>query len=149
MWSLKSLVSILWKLCPRQKSKVKNLQRAITPKIVEIKLWFLYTVLLHNVTCLCMKFEVTSFSGPADLGMKFYKNTEKSSLYSQSLLIFIHKTPVVESHPTTREIRDLLWARSTPMGNTVYFYMSTLLIYILKIHRRSFKHSIRCRHNGK
>ena len=26
------------------------------------------------------------------LGRKFYKNTKKSSLYSQSLLIFIHKT---------------------------------------------------------
>ena len=55
------------------------------------------------------------------LGRKFYKNTEKSSLFSQSLLIFIRKTPVVESHPTTREIRDLLWPRSTPTGNTVYF----------------------------
>ena len=30
------------------------------------------------------------------LGQKFYKNTEKSSTYSQSLLIFIHKTPVVK-----------------------------------------------------
>ena len=43
--------------------------------------------------------------GPSDLGMKFYKNTKKSSLYSQSLLNFIHKTPVVENHPSTREIR--------------------------------------------
>ena len=30
------------------------------------------------------------------VGQKFYKNTKKSSLYSQNLLIFIHKTPVVE-----------------------------------------------------
>ena len=30
------------------------------------------------------------------LGQKFYKNTEKSSIYSQSLLIFFHKTPVVK-----------------------------------------------------
>ena len=60
------------------------------------------------------------------LGRKFYKNTKKSSLYSQSLLIFIHKTPVVERHPITREIRDLLWPRSTQMGNTVYFYMSNI-----------------------
>ena len=37
-------------------------------------------------------------------GRKFYKNTEKSSLYSQSLLIFIHKALVVEGHPTSREI---------------------------------------------
>ena len=29
------------------------------------------------------------------LGRKFYKNTKKSSLYSQSLLIFIHKIQVV------------------------------------------------------
>ena len=39
------------------------------------------------------------------LGRKFYKNTKKSSLYSQSLLIFIHRTPVVERHPRAREIR--------------------------------------------
>ena len=57
-------------------------------------------------------------------GRKFYKNTQKSSLYSQSLLIFIHKTPVVESHPTIREIRNLIRPRSTLTGNTVYFYMS-------------------------
>ena len=50
------------------------------------------------------------------LERKFFKNTEKSSLYSQSLLIFIHKTPVFESHPTTREIRDLLRPKSTPDG---------------------------------
>ena len=29
------------------------------------------------------------------LGRKFYKNTKKSSLYSQSLLLVIHKTSVV------------------------------------------------------
>ena len=44
---------------------------------------------------------------PSDRGTKILQ-TEKSSLYSQSLLVFIHKTPVVETHPTTREIRDLL-----------------------------------------
>ena len=48
------------------------------------------------------------------LGRKFYKNTKKSSLYSQSLLIFIHRIPVVKRHPITREIRDLLWPMSTP-----------------------------------
>ena len=68
------------------------------------------------------------------LGQKVYKNTEKSFLYSKSLLIFIHKTPVVESHPTIREISDLLRSTSTPTGNTVYFYMSSSLIYILKTH---------------
>ena len=73
------------------------------------------------------------------LGRKFYENTEKSFLNSRSLLILIHKTPVVKSHPTTREIRDLLWPRSTPTGNTVYFYMSSSLIYILEIHKRKFQ----------
>ena len=33
------------------------------------------------------------------LGRKLYKNTKKSSLHSKSLLILIHKTQVVESHP--------------------------------------------------
>ena len=53
-------------------------------------------------------FSSTGFKGgPSDLGtrilQKYYK---KSSLYSQSLLIFIHRTPVVERHPITREMRD-------------------------------------------
>ena len=39
------------------KIQSRNLQRAITPKIVGIQLWFLYTALLHNVTYLC----ITSF----------------------------------------------------------------------------------------
>ena len=42
-------------------------------------------------------------------GPTFYNNTKKeSSLYSHSLLIFIHKTPLFENRPTTREIRELL-----------------------------------------
>ena len=76
------------------------------------------------------------------LGRKFYKNTTKSSLYSQGLLIFIHKTLLVENHPTTGEIKELLQPRSTQTGIMVYFYMSSSLIYILEIHRRSFKHSV-------
>ena len=75
------------------------------------------------------------------LGRKFYKNTNKSSLYSQSLLIFIHRTPVVERHPIKREIRDLLRPMWTLRGNMVYLYMSS--IYILKIYRRSFKHMMK------
>ena len=68
------------------------------------------------------------------LGRKIYKNIKKnSSLYFQSLLFFIHKTPVVESYPTTREIRELLRPRSTPTANTVYFYLNSSLIYSLKI----------------
>ena len=65
------------------------------------------------------------------LGRKLYKITKKSSLYYQSLLIFIHKTSVVENHPTTGEIRELLRSMSTPTGITVYFYMSSSLIYVL------------------
>ena len=45
----------------RTKIHSKNLQRAMTPKIVVIESWFLYNALLHNVTYLCMNFEVTSF----------------------------------------------------------------------------------------
>ena len=30
--------------------------------MVGTELWFLYNALLHNVTYLCMKFEVTSFN---------------------------------------------------------------------------------------
>ena len=62
MRSLKLLASILRKLCPGQKSKVKIYKGQITPKIVGIELWFLYTALLHNVTYLYMKFKVTSFN---------------------------------------------------------------------------------------
>ena len=88
--------------------------------------------------------------GPLDLGTKNLQNTKNTSLYSQSQgMLFIHKTPVVESHPTTNEIRDLLRLTSTSMGNTVYFYMSSSLIYMLKIHRRSFKHSVLWTHYGK
>ena len=71
--------------------------------------------------------------GPSDLRTKFYKNTKKSFLYSQSLLNFIHKTPVAENHPKTRKIRDLLCPSSKPTGNTVYFYMISSLIYTPKI----------------
>ena len=47
---------------PWTKFKIKNLQREITIKISGIELLFLYTALLHKVTYLCMKFEVTSFN---------------------------------------------------------------------------------------
>ena len=38
-----------------------NSQRAMTPKIARIELWFFYTALLLNVIYLCVKSEVTSF----------------------------------------------------------------------------------------
>ena len=72
------------------------------------------------------------------LGRKFKKDTKISSLYSQSLLIFIHKTPVVKNYLTTGEIKELLWPRSTLMGIMIYFYMSSSLISMLEIHRRKF-----------
>ena len=46
---------------PRTKIHGENLQRAITKKINEIELWFLYTALLLSVIYLYFKFEVTSF----------------------------------------------------------------------------------------
>ena len=42
---------------------------------------------------------------------KFYKNAKISSLYSQSLLIFIDRTPVFERHPITREIKRFTMAQ--------------------------------------
>ena len=87
--------------------------------------------------------------GPSDLGKKILQKYWKIILILPDPLIFIHKTPVVENHPTTREIGDLLWPRSTPMGITVYFYLSSSLIYVLKIHIQSFKHGIWWSHYGK
>ena len=43
---------------PWTKIHSKNLQRAITPKIVGPELWFSYIALLLNVIYLCMNFEV-------------------------------------------------------------------------------------------
>ena len=40
------------------------------------------------------------------LGWKFYKNAKKSPLYSQIHLIFIHKTSVVDNHPTAQVDTD-------------------------------------------
>ena len=94
---------------------------------------------IHSFCGIC----VIVKGGPSGLGTKIVQKYEKkSSLYSQSLLIFIHKTPVVKNHPTRREIRDSLRPRSTPTGNMVYLYRSSSLIYILEIHRQIFKHSI-------
>ena len=46
---------------PQTKIPKQKLQRAITPKIAGIQLWFLYIALVLNVIYLCVKFEVTSF----------------------------------------------------------------------------------------
>ena len=43
---------------PQTKIHSKNLQRATTPKIIGIELWFLYAALFCNVINLCVKFEV-------------------------------------------------------------------------------------------
>ena len=50
-------------------------------------------------------------------GRKLYKNIKKNILLLPSLIIFIHKTPVIENNLTTGEIRELLKPRSTPDGN--------------------------------
>ena len=82
------------------------------------------------------KFLVTSnFSFSHSVFKRIVLQTRKNQGLFGKGLIFIHKTPVVVNHPTTREIRDLLRPRSTRTGNTVYFYMSSSFIYILKIHR--------------
>ena len=60
------------------------------------------------------------------LGQKFYKNTKKSSLYSQTLLIFIHKTPVVESHPITKEIKRFTMAQVDTNGKHGLFLLEQL-----------------------
>ena len=110
-----------------------------TPYINIYCLWlFLVQVINKNIT-LFVGSENSLKVALQILGRKFYKNTNKSSLYSQSLLIFIHKTPVVENHLTTGEIRELLRPRSTPTGNTVYVYMSSPLMYIMQIHGRKFR----------
>ena len=46
---------------------------------------------------------------------------------------FPDKNPV--NYPTAKEMRDLLRPKSKPMGNAFYFYISSLLIYRLKIHK--------------
>ena len=95
-----------------------------------------YMYLINYNTILILKVALQIF------GRKFYKSTKESALYAQSFLNFIHRILVIERHPITREIRDLLWPMSTPTGNTVYFYMIISFIYILIIHRRSFKHGV-------
>ena len=76
-----------------------------------------------------------------NLGRKLYKNTKNSSLHSQSLLFFIHKTPVVESHPKKVKLEIYYGPGRHRRETRSIFYISSSLIYILKIHRRSFKHS--------
>ena len=69
---------------------------------------FLIVDTVNNSWLVVLGFNTTLKVALQILGRKFYKNTRISSLYSPSLLIFSHKTPVVESHPTRREIRELL-----------------------------------------
>ena len=51
------------------------------------------------------------------LDENFTKIKKKNILLLPSLIIFIHKTPVIENHQTTGEIRELLQLRSTLDGN--------------------------------
>ena len=53
--------------------------------------------------------------GPSDLKTKNF--TKIPSLYSQSLLIFIYKTPIVENHPTIRDIKRITTAHVDTDGN--------------------------------
>ena len=61
------------------------------------------------------------------LGQKFYKNTKKSSLYSQSLLIFIYRTLLVERHPITREIKRFSMAQADTNGKHGLFLHEQLI----------------------
>ena len=61
-------------------------------------------------------------------GQIFYKNTKKASLYFQSLLIFIHKKPVVENHLT---------------GNTDRKHSLFLHEQLTRLHTGSFSYSVR------
>ena len=77
------------------------------------------------------------------LGRTFYKDTKNASLYSQSLLIFIHKAPVVENHPTTREIRELHLAQVDTNGNHgIFFTLAARTFTYWKYTEESFKHSV-------
>ena len=51
----------------------------------------------HQMIQLCCKLSLQG--GPSNFGTKILQNTKKSFLYSQNLLIFIHRTAVVERHP--------------------------------------------------
>ena len=61
---------------PQTKIQSQNLQRAITPKINGIQLWFLNIALLRNVTYLCMKFEVASFSMLEVMAQTRFRDTQ-------------------------------------------------------------------------
>ena len=71
--------------------------------------------------------------GHSDFGTRIL---QKSSLYSQSLLIFIHKIPVVETI-RQQENLEIYYGPGRHRQETVYFYMSSSLIYILEIHKAS------------
>ena len=92
--------------------------------------WLWYKVTAYDMQQKASE-ELSSLEGVRELSLKvalqilrrkIYKNTKKSSLYTQSLLFFTHKTTEVESHPTICEIRDLLLPRSIPVGTTVHFF---------------------------
>jgi len=51
-----------FKVMLRTKFKNENEQRAITPKVLSFKLWFLSTALLLNEIYLPMKFQVSSLN---------------------------------------------------------------------------------------
>ena len=76
--------------------------------------------------------------GPSDLKRTFNKNTKQSSVYPQSLIISIHKTPVVENYLTTGDIREFLQTRSTP---TIFTRAAHSITYC-RYTEESFKHCV-------
>ena len=77
------------------------------------------------------------------LRRKFYKNTRKSSLYSKSLLIYNDKTPVVENHPTTREIKRFTMAQVDTDGKRSLFLREQLVHLHTGNTQTKLKHSVR------
>ena len=144
-------INIVTRWSPLLQSRVFNTSCSLFTHVLDTLNPVLYTFSLQNSTrirdtCITISVNILLNKKFQTFGRKFYKNTWKLSLSSKSLLIFIHKTPAVKKHAITREIRDLLQWRSTTTGNTVYFCISSSLIYTLEIHTQSFKHSVRWRH---
>ena len=68
--------------------------------------------------CLCFRRYFYHLRWPLQImGRTFYKNTKKTSLYSQRILIFIHKTPVVKNHLTNRRNKRITTTQVNTDGN--------------------------------
>jgi len=80
LWNFKWVAWILFELCSGQNSRMKNEQRAITPKVWNFELWFLRTARILNEIYLPMKFHVDALlSFKVMLLTKFkYENKQRA-----------------------------------------------------------------------